>query len=74
MLACQISLSPIRFTWSDQFDSGHDDHDAWVAFLTVPSAIGAVTCTLGAAFALKAVCNWKLSGAVISGAVPLPPA
>lgn len=62
----------VRVAWSNQFDKEADGHNGAVAYLTVPPAIGAVTFVLGAVFALKAVCNWRMSGAVPGGAAPLP--
>jgi len=45
---------------SDEEADGHNDA---MAFLTIPPILGAVTCLLGAVFAIKAVCNWASSGA-----------
>lgn len=61
-----------RLALADQYDSAQDGHGSAVAFLTVPSAIGAATSAIGAVFACKAVGNWSQSGAMVNGASPLP--
>eukprot|EP00752_Nemacystus_decipiens_P010195 g9085.t1 len=57
-------------TFADQFNSADEDHDSAVAFLTVPSSIGAITFAAGAVFACKAFGKWEQSGAMINGASP----
>lgn len=56
-------LAKFRISLGNESDEEADGHNDAMAFLTIPPILGAVTCLLGAVFAIKAVCNWASSGA-----------